>query len=156
MSHFRISVAGTKNVETLVDLNSSLFLEDAGTRDPHMDLSWPANHGREHFLGLLDNEAALCLLAFSEDSVVGYLAGYVKGPTALRPVRIAELQSMYVRRPKRSRGVGSRLVDEFVAWARDRGAARVSVTAYATNERAVRFYERVGFESRSVTLERAS
>ena len=156
MDHFRISVAGTKDVEALVDLNSSLFLEDAGTRDPHTDLSWPANHGRGHFLDLLGNDDALCLLALSEDNAVGYLAGYLKGPTALRPVRIAELQSMYVLPAQRGRGAGGRLVDEFLAWGRAQSAERVSVGAYAANERAIRFYERFGFESRSVTLERAS
>ena len=155
MSHFRILVAGMEDVGSVVDLNSSLFREDAGTRDPHTDLSWPAKHGRDHFLGLLENDDALCFLALSEENAIGYLAGYLKGPTALRPVRVAELQSMYVVSNQRNQGVGGRLVDEFLAWAWVQGADRVSVTAYAENERAVRFYERVGFESRSVTLERA-
>ncbi len=51
-------------------------------------------------------------------------------------------------------GVGERLVGEFLAWARERGAERASVTAYADNGCAIRFYERYGFRPRSVSLER--
>ena len=96
----------------------------------------------------------MCLLALSGGAKVAYLAGHVRGATPLRPVRVAELQSMYVEAAERSRGVGARLVEGFVAWAGDRGTERVSVTAYAANEGALRFYRRVGFAEKSVSLER--
>ncbi len=147
--------AGTEDVEELVRLNVRLFLEDAGIRDPHTDTSWPARHGREHFLGLLSRDDAVCLLALREGAKVGYLAGYAKEATPLRPVRVAELQSMYVEENERGRGVGGRLVQEFFAWARYCDAERVSVTAYAANDSALRFYRRIEFVDRSVSLERA-
>lgn len=151
----RIVVAGMEDVEELVRLNARLFLEDAGVRDPHTDTSWPARHGREHFLGLLSRDDAVCLLALREGAKVGYLGGYVKEATPLRPVRVAELQSMYVEESERDRGVGTRLVQGFFAWARGLEVGRVSVTAYAANGRAVGFYQRLGFMDRSVSLERA-
>jgi hypothetical protein len=48
-------------------------------------------------------------------------------------------------------------LDASLAWAGDRMAGRVSVTAYAPKDAAVRFYERVGLgprRPRSVTLEK--
>jgi len=48
--------------------------------------------------------------------------------------------------------VGALLVDEFLAWARERGAPHAVVTAFAANESAQRFYERQGFASHTVTL----
>lgn len=147
--------AGTEDVEELVRLNARLFLEDAGIRDPHTDTSWPARHGREHFMGLLSRDDAVCLLALREGAKVGYLGGYVKEATPLRPVRVAELQSMYVEENERGRGVGGRLVQGFFAWARVREVGRVSVTAYAANDAALRFYRRIEFVDRSVSLERA-
>jgi len=150
---YEVVTAGSGDVGALVRLCSALFLEDAGTRDPFTDVGWPGAHGRHHFLSLISRDDAICLLANSGRTPVGYLAGYAKEPTEIRPVRIAELQSMYVDSGSRSRGVGSALVDEFLSWAGDRMAERVSVTAYADNDVAVGFYERLGFRPKSVTLE---
>ena len=148
----KIVTAGSGDIDALVRLCSALFAEDAGTRDPATDVGWPWARGREHFDSLISRDDALCLLAKSGGTPVGYLAGYVGEPTEIRPVRIAELQSMYVEAGSRGGGVGSALVDAFLAWAQDRKAARASVTAYASNDAAVRFYGRAGFRPRSVTL----
>lgn len=94
-------------------------------------------------------------LALRGGEKVGYLAGYARAATPLRPVKVAELQSMYADEGERNRGAGGRLVEEFFAWARDRGLDRVSVSAYAANENALRFYRRFDFSDRSVSLERA-
>lgn len=149
-----IVAASVESVEELVRLNARLFLEDAGLRDPYTDTFWPAKYGRDHFLGLLSRDDAICLLALREDAKVGYLAGYDREATELRPVRFAELQSMYVEEGARGRGVGTRLVEGFFTWAGGRGVGRVSVTAYAANGRAVNFYRRLGSVDRSLLLER--
>ena len=150
---YEIVTAESGDVGALVRLSSALFLEDAGTRDPFTEVGWPASHGREHFLSLISRNDALCLLAKSGRTSVGYLAGYVRNPTPLRPVRIADLQSMYVEVSYRDRGVGSALVADFLSWAAGRMAERISVTAYASNEEALRFYARHGFRPKSTTLE---
>jgi GNAT superfamily N-acetyltransferase len=41
----------------------------------------------------------------------------------------------------------------FLAWAVDKGAQRATVTAYAANDGARRFYARHGFAVRTVTLD---
>ncbi len=85
----------------------------------------------------------------------GWLPGGPRGGrNDLEAGKVAELESMYVREGYRDRGVGARLVDEFLGWAGSRGAELASVVAYATNERAIRFYQRSGFRPRSVSLER--
>jgi GNAT superfamily N-acetyltransferase len=52
---------------------------------------------------------------------------------------------MHVDASGRGRGIGARLVAGCVAWARELGAARLHVSAYAANEGAVRFYQANGF-----------
>jgi ribosomal protein S18 acetylase RimI-like enzyme len=47
------------------------------------------------------------------------------------------------------------MVDEFLAWAKESGAGSAQVTAYSSNAEAIRFYERSGFATQSVTLEAA-
>ena len=151
--NYEVVAARSGDIGALVRLCSVLFREDAGSRDPFTDVGWPGAHGWDHFLSLVSRNDACCFLARSGRRPVGYLAGHVRGPTEIRPVRIAELQSMYVEAGSRDRGVGSALVDGFLAWARDRMAGRVSVTAYASNDAAVRFYGRIGLRPKSVTLE---
>ncbi len=68
-------------------------------------------------------------------------------------MKLAELESMYVRQPYRSQGVGRQLASEFVQWAKQRGIQRISVTAYAANNRAIAFYRELGFEPKSLLLE---
>ena len=147
--------AGADDVADIVELSSALFREDAGQRDPFTNLGWPEEEGWEYFAGLVAGDLSLCLLAGSADGVVGYLAGYVRERTVLRPVKVAELESMYVQGGYRGQGVGARMVDEFLEWAALRGAERALVTAYAANELAIRFYRGMGFRPKSVFLERA-
>ncbi len=150
----RLRRAEAEDVMDIVGLSSALFREDAGRRDPCTNLNWPREEGQEYFAGLVARAGSLCLLAEVGGEVVGYLAGRVEEGTALRPWRVAELESMYVRGGYRNQGVGARLVGGFLGWVGSRGAERASVTAYATNERAIRFYQRAGFRPRRVSLER--
>jgi GNAT superfamily N-acetyltransferase len=59
---------------------------------------------------------------------------------------------MYVMPGLRGKGVGSRLVADFTAWARERGVTRLHVTAYTANDAAVRFYQRHGYAPLSTEL----
>ena len=154
LAAFEIREAGMEDVGVLLELSSALFREDAGTRDPWMNLEWPGEYGRRHFADLLGSGRGVCLLAEASGVPVAYLAGYVRERSPLRPVAVAELESMYVREDARGRGIGARLAGAFLGWAGMRGAERASVTAYASNERAIRFYERMGFRPRGFTLER--
>ena len=149
----RIRKARMEDVVVIVELSSALFREDAGQRDPFINLGWPEEEGREYFARLVACDRSLCLLAEFAGVPAGYLVGHAQERTSLRPVKVAELESMYVRERCRGRGVGAALIDEFLGWARARGAERASVTAYAANEGAIRLYEREGFRPKSLSLE---
>jgi ribosomal protein S18 acetylase RimI-like enzyme len=57
----------------------------------------------------------------------------------------AHLYAMWVDPAWRTRGVGSRLVDEVLAWARSWGSRWVILGVTENNDRAARFYERLAF-----------
>ncbi len=44
------------------------------------------------------------------------------------------------------------LVEDFIVWSRDRGAARLHVSAYAANSAAIHFYQGHGFVPLSIEL----
>jgi GNAT superfamily N-acetyltransferase len=109
--------AGLGDVAGIAKLSSALFREDAGQRDPFTNLNWPEEEGWGYFAGLVAGDRSLCLLAEFAGETVGYLAGRVGERTTLRPVEVAELESMYVLEEYRGQAVGARLVDEFLGWA---------------------------------------
>jgi GNAT superfamily N-acetyltransferase len=149
----RIRRAREKDVPVLVELSFALFQEDAGQRDPPMKFDWPREEGEVYYAGIIVGHGSVCIVAELCGNVVGYLTGYVREMTHLRPVELAELESMFVRKEHRNHGVGRQLVNSFLEWCKEKGAQRVSVSAYVSNERAIDFYMGQGFEPRSLTLE---
>ena len=57
----------------------------------------------------------------------------------------AHLLSMWTAPAHRRQGVGARLVDEIITWARQRGVRVLQLMVTSCNEPAILFYERLGF-----------
>jgi GNAT superfamily N-acetyltransferase len=151
---FTIRTATPADAVVVARLNAGLFEEDSARHDPAMDQGWPAREGARYFAELLGTDRAAGWLALDADTPIGYAAGRLAGPVAVRPVVRADLESIFVVPDRRRDGVGAALVAEFARWAQARGVAELSVTAYAANERAVGFYARHGFVPRSVVMAR--
>jgi ribosomal protein S18 acetylase RimI-like enzyme len=150
-----IRIAGPEDVNDIVALNAALFREDAGQRDPFMDQGWPTREGHAYFASMVADPRCRCFLAVDGDTVVGYLAGRIGEPRRTRPVPVAVLESFYVRAAFRSRRVGERLARAFLRWAHDQGVEQAEVEAFVANDGAIRFYRRIGFEPKRMTLEMA-
>lgn len=148
----RIDTVTTADLDDLVASVAGLFVEDGGRFDSTMDTSWPGRGGADYYGGLVDDDACLLALARDGDKTLGHLVGKLVGPNDLRSVTVAVLESIRVDPAARNAGVGTALVDHFFGWARANGADHASVTAFAGNEGAQRFYVRHGFAPMSVTL----
>jgi ribosomal protein S18 acetylase RimI-like enzyme len=140
-------------VPGIVELNAALFQEDAGQRDPFMNLNWPKEEGHVYFRQHVLSDTSIVLLVEKKRRIIAYLLGYTIGSSKLRPVRTAELESMYVKPEYRSQRIGQQLVRTFLEWAQEQEAGRVTVMAYTANERAVFFYRKMGFLPKNITLE---
>ncbi len=148
-----IRKARLDDVRLIVNLNHALFQEDAGQRDPYMNLNWPKENGYKHFTDLIDGENSVCFLANADGRAVGYIAGYLREKSDLRPVVIAEIESIYLKEGFRGRGLGKKLTKKFINWGMKNGAERASVTAYSKNTDALNFYRKLGFETWETKLE---
>jgi GNAT superfamily N-acetyltransferase len=153
MTEIEVRPAAPSDMTGLVDSLAALFAEDAGTRDPTIDVDYPHHFGVQGFNELADDPSRLLLIAAVNGQIVGHLTGRFDGPSPIVLVGVATLASMYVRPVHRGTGIGARLVETFRAWARDKGAGRMTVTAYTTNEGATRFYQRQGFAPKSTVFE---
>jgi GNAT superfamily N-acetyltransferase len=146
--------ATNKDRPDLVELCIALFREDGGVHDSSTVVNWPVANGDRYFRDLAVGSHGTCWVAEESGRVCGYLVGRMRPDSDMRTVRVAELEEMYVAPRWRCHGIGGQLVAAFLDWARAFGAHRVGVTAFASNERALAFYQRHGFAPRSVSLER--
>jgi len=73
------------------------------------------------------------------DTVIGTCGVYPDGPTTF------ELRKMYLDPRARGAGVGKRLLDTAVDFARSRGATAIVLDTLDSMTRAIRFYEAHGF-----------
>lgn len=151
MTTVNVSTATQDDIHSLVASVAELFLEDGGRHDPLRDLDWPSREGTAYYSALLDDGTCLLALARNGSEVIGHLIGRLHGPGGTFIARIADLESMRVAPAFRRAGVGGLLVQHFLTWARERGAQQASVTAYAANDAAQRFYARHGFAPISIT-----
>jgi len=138
-------LATSSDLDGLVASSNGLIAEDGAPRDRLRNADWPRLHGTKWCADNLANPDRLVLAAVAGQEVVGHLLGAFAGPSAMWVAPRADLVSMYVMPAWRGEGIGSRLVEGFVSWARGRGASQLRVTAYVANVGAVRFYQRHGF-----------
>ena len=140
-----IRTAAVHDVVGLSASSAALFAEDGVTRDHLRNPSWPQVHGASWCAGLIEDPNTLTLIAVDQGDIVGHLIGTLAAASAMWTAPRAEIVSTFVATPWRSQGVGSRLVNDFISWAKGSGAQRLTVSAYAANTKAVHFYERHGF-----------
>src|SRR5580704_1060020 len=133
MTNATVNTATQDDIDALVTSVAGLFAEDGARHDSLMDAGWPAREGASYYTALIGDKTCLVTLARLDGEVIGHLIGRLSGPDALRTGRIAVLESMRVAPGSRGTGVGSLLVENFLAWARDHDAAQASVTAFAAN-----------------------
>jgi N-acetylglutamate synthase len=63
-----------------------------------------------------------------------------------------EISSVYVAPSHRRRGIARTLTAEVARFARNRGAARLTLRTFAQNEEAVEAWRRMGFETRILQM----
>jgi ribosomal protein S18 acetylase RimI-like enzyme len=147
-----ISNATASDVPAIVELFQTLYNDDGRLRDPTLNPAWAASEGAGYFQGLISEPDCCCWLARQGGAAIGYLIARLHRASSFRLVDVAELESMVISPAWRRRGVGQRLVQQFRAWAQDRGASQLHVSAYAANTAALAFYESQGFAVHQVTL----
>jgi RimJ/RimL family protein N-acetyltransferase len=135
--HVRIETFRPEHQPAFAALNRE-WLVGYGLIEPHDEeqLGDPFGHiiepGGQIFVAMIDG------------TVVGTCAAIPYAPDAV------ELAKLAVDPAARGRGIGHRLVDACLAYARDRGASRVVLLSNSRLTAALRLYESYGFQPRPV------
>lgn len=98
---------------------------------------------------------AMFLAVVPDASLVGVLCTFIRQPARapiVRPTLVAEIDTLAVTSALRRHGIGKRLVEAALVWAKAAGATRTELGAYEFNEAALAFWASVGFQTLSRRL----
>jgi ribosomal protein S18 acetylase RimI-like enzyme len=114
--------------------------------------SW--SYRRSQYLDWLSKDGYTLLLAERDGEPIGYAVVSLGGGAATWDVgdRTAEIETLSVLASERGHGVGRALTEACAELAAEAGAGSVLVGVAHSNERAIGFYEREGFEPFYVSL----
>jgi predicted N-acetyltransferase YhbS len=105
----------------------------------------PADEIPERLTRLEAHEHAIVLVAAEGAEVVGVITGHMY-PSLHAAKPVAYLTSLVVAESHRGKAIGSELAKRVEDWAREKGAARLSVTSALHRTETHGFYERRGYD----------
>jgi ribosomal protein S18 acetylase RimI-like enzyme len=132
-------------------------VHEANVRDVFRPKTGPARP-REFLLERIAGPGSTILVAREGARIVGVVEVVMKPPVlrdGMVPRHVALIDNVVVRATHRGRGIGTRLVDAAETWAREKGAAVTELNVWAFNASAKKLYERLGYVTRTIRMERA-
>ena len=112
---------------------------------------WP----EKFVLNTLSDDDAELFIAQSEGRIVGFLRVVIRQTPEfpfLVPRRYAFIDTIVVTEGARRRGVGKALTRRAQRWAVDKNLKQIRLNVWEFNEGAIKFYERLGYASKTRQL----
>lgn len=135
----RIEQATIEHIPQMADLLAVLFSEEAEFR--------PDREKQIRALRMIVSapERGNIFVATEEDEVVGMTSLLFTVSTA-QGAPACWLEDMVIRPDRRGMGIGTRLLEHAVAYAKSHGFTRITLLTDRTSEKSIQFYQRHGFE----------
>lgn len=156
MSHVTIRRAEHGDIPAIQRLYSQLDCHHADLLPEVFQPLEGEARGDEVVQEWIDREDADYLLAELDGAVVGFLnvqrSAHPKYPM-FRPREFAVIEKAVVDRAHRGKGIGKRLFDAAVGWAREKRLRYIQTTVWHGNAGAREFYIEQGFRPMTVRLE---
>lgn len=153
MKEIKIKYATIIQLKEVQNLNLNLFEFEEENFNPKYNLNW-TSESTNYFKKSIEDNSACTLVAISGEKIVGYLIGWTLSSANWRLVgKRAEIENMFISKKFRNKGIGSKLVDEFLVWAKKNDIKNISVSALSKNKNAINFYKQVGFKNFESKLE---
>lgn len=153
MDKIKIRTATLNDLKTIQDLSQELFEYDAQW-DKFFNINWSHDkNGGRFFRKILTNRKCICFIAEKNNMAVGYLVASVLPTHFWRPIKSTEITNLFIKENYRDMNIGTKLVESFLKWSREKGVKRAAVVANANNAKAISFYKKIRFLPKFITLE---
>lgn len=148
----RVRQATPRDVPSLVALFQELERMQADWRVFTPRPGFYDEVGEKYRAALTNPDSVVLVAEDDEGEVVGMAYGEAHVPSRFSDEQALEVSGLVVRAGYRGRGVGHQLVREAARFARTRGIEWIELKTFAPNQRAMAFWEGLGFTSRIVQL----
>lgn len=105
---------------------------------------------KNDLVNMLNNPEEMILVANLNNIIVGYVAFVYKK----RATKYVWIDEIIVDEKYKKHGYGTKLIREVEKYASINNCKRVELNCWAFNEEALKFYEKLGFTSQKVVLEK--
>lgn len=114
-------------------------------------------YSEEELLEIINDEKSPVFVCLDEDGVVSGHAfcqhKQVLGDRVLTDIRTLYIDDICVDEASRGKGVGKKLYEHVMDYARDNGFYNVTLNVWDCNPNAYRFYEKMGFKVQKTGME---
>lgn len=141
--------AEVKDISELVDMSVQLLTYELFYDE---NLRKPSENELYDFWNRTVNNKRCVVLVAEKKNLVGYVYGWFMRDYFIFRKPRAYISDLFVKPEFRRRGIGTLLVNELLKYFRENGVKFVYVDVYSRNDSALRFWEKNGFDTESVTL----
>lgn len=137
--------------DSIQELNRQIFEYEYEYCEKTSNVDYPYQQAGVDFISnIVNGTGAHAGLVFEKDGrILGYASMRLVSDNDMKHrigVKQIQLQTLCVDKTIRGQGIGQALVDAVKQWAKERGANRLKVVAYAKNSSAREFYKKQGFQ----------
>ena len=123
---------------------------------PDLFRSGAIKYTEKELEALLADENSPIFVVEEENQVLGYcfcqLRDY-RGSTVLTDRKEIYIDDLCVEEALRGRGIAKALYGHVTDWAKETGCAYITLNVWQGNDSAMKFYEKMGMQRRSITME---
>ena len=102
-----------------------------------------------------DNNCVI-FVATIDNSVIGYISGYIDHDNKIKVEIETTIESIYIEDNYRNKGIGTKLINEFIKCIKEMGVKYILIDNFILNESARYLYNKLGFivlkESRRIEI----
>lgn len=134
----KIEVAQISDIPALCTLLDSLFTQETEFKSDH-------NAQVRGLASVIESDEVGDILVVRENGDVIAMVNILYTVSTALGTRVGLLEDMIVSKAGRGSGIGSKLLEKAVEFARDKGCQRITLLTDHDNEGAHRFYQKHGF-----------
>ncbi|WP_223787976.1 GNAT family N-acetyltransferase [Marinicella meishanensis] len=145
-----IRTAKPADLPTLLDFEQKIIATER-PMDPTLIQNEPISY--YPIAEYLEADHTEVLVAEVDGAVVGSVYGQIRERKPFfQTSHLGYIGFMYVRQAQRGQGVSQALIDAITAWFHTQGISEIILHVYAQNPRAIRAYEKAGFEQHLIEM----
>lgn len=150
--NFNISKAMLNEIPEINKMLTDLIQDERKNYDSNINENYRV---QEFYEKLIDSDNKIILVARDNDTILGYVYGFIQDNGNLFNNTIAQLDALFVKEQYRGNGIARSLMNEFINWAEEKGAAYIELSVCKDNTNAINLYENEGFSIDKICLRKA-